>query len=219
MSDGETGLETLIDSGRLDETPHFPEVKEWCELLAIIEELTNTPTDYKTLIIDTINGLEALCFNHVCRRDFKGSMKAFLAYGQGPESSVGDWRQFLAALDELRERQKMAVICLCHSHVKPFHNPEGEDYDRYTPELHKKLWGATHKWADIVLFFHTPVAIDAEGLRAKGKGGLDRVAFTTKTPAWDAKNRHGMPEEFELGESGAEGWSNFINTIKQGKDK
>src|SRR5262245_47214936 len=56
MTKGETGLETLIDNGQVAETPHFPEVKTWEELLGAVKLLTVEPHDYRTVVIDTLNG-------------------------------------------------------------------------------------------------------------------------------------------------------------------
>jgi hypothetical protein len=35
------------------------------------------------------------------------------------------------------------------------------------------------------------------------------MAYSQRTAAWDAKNRHNMPASFSLGNSAAEGWENF----------
>src|SRR5262249_53524348 len=61
MTRGETGLVTLIDSGQVPETAHFPELATWTDLLGAIEALTSEAHDYRTLVIDTLNGAERLC--------------------------------------------------------------------------------------------------------------------------------------------------------------
>src|SRR5947208_2512002 len=58
MTRGETGLLTLIDAGRVPPTPHFPEVLTWQNLLDGIEALTREPHEFRTLVIDTMNGCE-----------------------------------------------------------------------------------------------------------------------------------------------------------------
>src|SRR4051812_44233252 len=56
MTRGETGLETLIDAGRVPETPHLPEIASWPDLLAAVTALATEPHDFKTLVIDALNG-------------------------------------------------------------------------------------------------------------------------------------------------------------------
>src|SRR5262245_57101728 len=70
MTRGETGLQTPIDAGRVPDTPHFPELMSWPEVLAAIDALQNEDHDYRTLVIDTLNGCERLCHEYVCQRDF-----------------------------------------------------------------------------------------------------------------------------------------------------
>lgn len=220
MARGETGLETLIDSGRLPDVPHWPEIQSWSDLLGAIEALTTEEHGYKTLVIDTLNGCERLCHEMVCNRDFGGDWgkSGFTSYMTGFEVSLAPWREFLVALDSLREKRRMSVLALCHTKVVSFKNPEGADYDRYAPDMHQKTWSLTHKWADGVLFANFEVFVDEKGARAKGKGGNVRMIYTERTAAYDAKNRHGLPTEISMGTSSQESWDNFKKAIQTGKE-
>lgn len=222
MARGETGLETLIDTGQLPEVPHLPEIMDWHELLSAIEWLTTAEHDHKTLVLDTLNGCERLCHEAVCAREFNGdwSERGFTGYQRGWEISLADWREFLGLLDRLRERKRMAIIALCHTKVKPFKNPEGPDYDRYQPDMHEKTWGLTHKWSDIVLFANHYVEVvtdNANSKKGKGRSAQVRVMYTTRHAAYDAKHRHGLPDDIAMGNSGSEAWSNFMQAIKSAK--
>jgi hypothetical protein len=223
MTRGETGLLTLIDSGRVPETPHFPELMTWTDLLAAIEVLTVEPHDYRTVVLDTLNGAERLCHEHVCGRDYEGrwGRDGFASYMTGYDVSLADWRLFLDALDRLREQRRMAILALCHTRISTYKNPEGPDFDRFTPDLHPKTWGLTHKWADFVLFLNFTVHVDAgknQG-KAKGKGGTRRTFYTQRTATYDAKNRHGLPEQIDAGDSAAEGWANLMAAMRAGRAK
>jgi hypothetical protein len=55
LSPGETGLHTLIDSGQLPPIPNI-EVHEWPNLMSLIDELTTTDHEYKTLVLDVLDG-------------------------------------------------------------------------------------------------------------------------------------------------------------------
>jgi hypothetical protein len=138
MTRGETGLETLIDNGQVPQTPHFPEVTSWVQLLGAVRLLTAEPHDYRTLVLDTLNGAERLCHEHVCARDFDGrwGKDGFTAYMVGYDTSLAEWRRFLGALDRLRAERRMSVLALCHTRAATYKNPEGADYDRFTPDLH-----------------------------------------------------------------------------------
>lgn len=220
MARGETGLETLIDSGRLPEVPHFPESMSFDDLMSSLEWIRDSSHEYKTVVIDTLNGLERLCHEHVCKRDFGNDWgkHGFISYMAGFEISLADWRLLLNLLDEIRKKKKMSVICLCHTRVNTFKNPEGADFDRYAPAMHQKTWELTHRWADHVLFanFYTVVEVESNSKKGKAVGGQQRVMYTERHAAYDAKNRAGLPEEIEMGNSGSEAWNNFISAMKGG---
>lgn len=211
QSKGETGLETLIDANQLPETPHFPECKTWNEMLGAIDYLTTSQHDYKTLALDTLNGAERLCHEHVCERDFQNDWtdRGFFSYNKGYEVSLADFRAFFAALDALRAAQGMTILLLCHTKVKNFKNPDGPDYDRYQPDMHEKTWGLVHKWADVVMFGAFSATVVGQrgkeetdvSKRGKGTGGQSRILYTSRRAAWDAKNRLGLSEEIDMGGS------------------
>lgn len=214
----ETGLETLIDAGRLPEVAHFPAVQSWESLLGLIETLTVDEHSYKSLALDTLNGAESLCHQFICHRDFSDEWgnKGFGSYNKGYEVALPEWSRLLIALDRLRTERRMTIFLLCHTKVKPFKNPEGPDYDRYQPDVHEKTWGLTHKWADCVLFgnFEVAVATDRpEAKKGKASGGY-RILYTERHAAYDAKNRFGLPSDIEMGDSAVQAWTNFSGAVK-----
>jgi len=226
QSRGETGLDPLIDAGRVKETAHFPESQDWMEFLGCIRALIDEDHDYKTLVIDTLNGAERLCHEFVCARDFGGEWgdKGFSSYSKGPEVSLSEWRTLLSALDELRRKKRMTIFALCHTKVAPYRNPTGADYDRFQPDMDKRTWALTAKWADVILFgaFDETVAAVRENKKTgeqkgKGLGGNVRLMYTEKTAAYDAGNRLGLPPEIEMGNSAEEAWKSFANAVKAGR--
>lgn len=221
---GETGLDTLIDAGRLGDIDHFPAAENWNQLRGIVETLTNDQHDFKTLVLDTTNGAERLCHEHVCAEQFGGEWgdKGFASYQKGYDVATADWRILLNDLDRLREKRLMTIVLMCHTKVAPFKNPEGADFDRYTPDMHHKTWSLTHKWADAVLFmnFETLVQnVDKKGEKGKGAGGQRRVMYTERHAAYDAKNRYGLPEIIDLGDSPQEAWSAFAGALKAARSE
>src|SRR5262245_2543398 len=87
MSPGETGLQTLLSAGRVPPTAHFPELTSLDAFLGAVEVLLDGGHPYRTVVVDTLNGLERLVHEHVCRRDFGGrwGRDGFTAYNTGYE--------------------------------------------------------------------------------------------------------------------------------------
>ena len=217
LARGETGLETLIESGQLGKTKHLPVAESWEDVLGATRALLDGAHKYKTIVVDTANGVERLTHEHVCRRDFGNVWSGedgFLAYNRGADVALTDWREFLGLLDQLRAAKQMQIVLLVHSRVRNFRNPEGADFDRYTADLNEKTWSLTSRWCDLVLFANSQVTTTTAGKgRREGVGGQERVLFTERTAAWDAKNRLGLPPKISMGSSGAEAWANLTKAI------
>ena len=217
MAQGETGYRTLLAAGRVPQIP-CALAADWPQTLATVRSLADD-NSFETLVIDTLGGLELLCHAHVCERDFKGDWgeKGFLSYRKGYDLAVKDWLQLLVALDELREKQGVTILMLSHAQVRPFRNPGGEDFDRYTADAHPKTWSVTHKWADAVLFGQFVAVV--EKLKNKGQpkglGGTQRVVRCERRDAWDAKNRYGMPEAIDIPNEPDKNWSTIWKHIRK----
>jgi len=218
MSHGEVGLETLIDHGQLPTVPHLPELKSWLDLIEAIQALTDAEHSFDTLVLDTMNGFESMLYEYICHRDYGGEWgkKGFMNFQEGFRTSTPVWKEMLRKLDTLREKRDMSVIGLCHTEVKSFKNPAGQDYDQYRPQLHTDQWGALHKCADLIGFINTVVVVDEDGARAKGKGGTERWMYCQNSAAAVAGNRLGMTQ-FPLGTAAPIGWKNLNKNLKEAK--
>jgi hypothetical protein len=194
------------------DTARFPEPKTWRDVLDAIAVLTHEPHDYQTLAIDTLDWLEPLCWSHTCssRRDKNGrayeSIEDF-GFAKGYVYALDGWRQMLAALDAMRARRGMGIVLLAHSWVKAFKNPVDEDYDRYELKLHAKAGGLIKEWSDEVLFASYETYSHKKDGRVRGVSTGARVLYTQRTAAWDAKNRHDLPEMLPLS------WEAFADAL------
>ena len=73
-------------------------------------------------------------------------------YAKGYTHALKHWQQILDALDALRNDRGMLVICIAHSKVEKFQDPEASAYDRYSPRLNKHASALVCEWSDAVLF-------------------------------------------------------------------
>lgn len=188
----------------------FPEPRSWREALDAIAELASSTHPYKTIVVDTLDWLEPLCWAHVCERAGKSDIEAF-GYGKGFTAALDEWRIFLAALERARSARSMGVILLAHSWIKPFKNPEGEDYDRFEMKIHLKTGGLIKEWCDAVLFAtYESYATKKGDSKAKGISTGARIVHTQRRAAWDAGNRYNLPETIALD------WATFEATARAG---
>jgi hypothetical protein len=190
------------------DVPRFPTPTTWTEVLDAIRALTTQEHTYRTLVIDTVDWVEPLCWEFVCNRDGVENIEAY-GYGKGYVTALDEWRKLLSALERAREKG-MHVILLAHSWIKPFKNPEGSDYDRWELKLHAKAAGLLKEWCDVVLFANheTFAEKDSRTKRVKGVSTGARVIYTSRTAAFDAKNRYDLPEQMPLD------WEEFFAAVQ-----
>ena len=171
---------------------------DWESALGFLDWLRTEAHEYKSLVVDTGDGLEPKLFEFVCGRDNMANIGAY-GYGKGYTVAAEEFRRFLGKLDALN-KAGMAILVLAHSQIKAFANPVGDNYDRYEPKVTKQIAGMVKEWADAVLFARFKVfAHKGKGaMKAKGIGGQERVVHTTHNAGWDAKNRYGLPDEMPL---------------------
>jgi len=221
MAAGETGYETLLGAGLVPNVPRA-KLETWPDTLALLDDLIQDDTGTETVVLDAVGGFERMCHEYVCNRDFNGDWgeRGFTSYQKGYEVAVADWLQLLQKLERLQEFRGATVVILSHCRVKTFKNPMGADYDRWVSDCHDKTWSITHKWADAVLFgnFFTVVEGGKTGekpKKGKGIGGTQRVIYTERRDAFDAKNRYGMSEVLDIPNDASRSWPTVWSAIRK----
>lgn len=181
-----------MDVARLDKPT------SWAMLNNEIAFIKANPQTCKTLVIDTIDWAESLAVDAVCAQHNKKGIEDF-GWGNGYTYVREEIGRFLNSLSELIELG-INVVLTAHAQLKKFEQPdEMGAYDRYELKLGKKTSSQTaplvKEWADMVLFAnYKTILMTAENGKKKAQGG-ERVMYTQHRPAWDAKNRHGLPDE------------------------
>ncbi|MBT0946926.1 AAA family ATPase [Streptococcus lutetiensis] len=167
--------------------------------------LKANPTVCKTLVIDTIDWAESLVIADVCAQHGKKGIEDF-GWGNGYTYTKEEMGRLLNQLGELVDLG-INVVLTAHAQMRKFEQPdEMGSYDRWELKLGKKTSSQTaplvKEWADMVLFAnYKTVVMTADNGKKKATGG-QRVLYTQHHPAWDAKNRHGLPEEMPFDYAG-----------------
>jgi hypothetical protein len=186
----------------------------WTMLLEQVKYFKSYPDILDTLVIDTADWAETLCINHICSMYGKSGIEDF-GYGKGYVYLEEEFGRFLNLLNDLVELG-INVVIVSHVQMKKFEQPdEMGAYDRWELKLEKKTAPLLKEWADMQLFINYKTFVVSSGNDGKGakkaQGGK-RVIYTSHHPCWDAKNRHGLPEELPFG-SPEEGWKQIAHCI------
>lgn len=187
--------------------------KNYKQFVAILESLLVEEHQYRSIVVDTIDGLESLIWENVCRDGGKKNIGDF-PHGKGYVLALDKVQEILSLLDELRQRKGLIIMLLCHCLVKQHNAPDTEPYDRYILRLNEKAGSLFKMWADCLLFANYKIIVDPS--TRKAYGGEERVIFTEERPSHWGKNRLKLPYElpFEEGKF----WTILTNNInKKGK--
>ncbi len=186
----------------------MPDPKTFSDIGKMVDELASTKHDYKTLVIDSLDWAEPLCWAEVCQ---EMGIKAIedAGYGKGYAAALGKWQSLMHKLKVLRE--KMHIILIAHSSVKKFSDPvQATEYDRFEIKLHGKTASLVKEAVDAVLFCTYEVFTKKEGQKTRAFGDGARLMFTQYRPSHDGKNRMGLEYQLPLS------WDAFYEAVQSG---
>lgn len=193
----------------------FPLAHTLSDVLTELTALLNEPHDFQTVVIDSVDWLERIIFEEVCREfGVRNIEKADGGFGRGYTHALTHWGKILKLLQALRDQRNMIVILVAHSKIERFEDPENSAYDRYSPRLHKHAASLLSEWVDAVLFANkkfrvTKDASDRAIAAPIGTNGGERTLRTVGGPACLAKNRFSLPDELPLS------WKSFVEAYQK----
>lgn len=194
------------DKNGVDEldVSRFPDpIENYDELREAIRRLTDEEHGWKSLVIDLVEGIEPMIFAEVVRLDGKATNIEDVGGGfsKGYSAALDPWRVILKDLERLQEKRGTAIGLVSHAVRREFRDPERPNYDRWEPNIHKKASGLLVGWCKEVLFAQEEIGtVKLDGAKGKDKAIItgQRVIRTRYSPAYDAKNRHGLPDPLPL---------------------
>lgn len=169
----------------------------WSQLFALVEE----EHDYKTLILDSVTGLETLFIQDVLESDPKarGLNQALGGYGAGPAAVTASHMRVRKAAEALRKRRGMNVVFIAHADIVRVEPPDSDGYNQYSLRLSNKSMSPYVDAVDLVGFIkQATVLVGDEGGTKRAITTGDRTLVTYLTPANVSKNRYGIEEDIDI---------------------
>lgn len=181
---------------------HLDVARVECHDFAAVEsamhELCRDRQGFRTVVVDSADWAERSLIEQIVRHAGKKSIEDF-GFGKGYTIVAERIGRFLALADQLIAAG-LNVVFVAHVKVVRTSPPDMQDgYDRYELKLTKQTAPLFKEWADALLFcnYRTKLVEGADG-RMKAIGGRERVIYTSRTAAWDAKNRFGLDDELPM---------------------
>ena len=180
----------------------YPVIRSMEEFAEVLQALAMEQHDYATVAIDTMDSLERLIWDDVCKRNNVKSIDE-IGYQNGYKFALTSWSWILGALENLRDRRGMGCVLVAHAQIERFESPDTATYDRYKPRLHKLAGALIQEWCDEVFFtcWETFVKTSKGAFgkeKGQGVGTGNRIMRTVEQPFCMAKNRLGMPQQVAL---------------------
>lgn len=168
------------------------------ELFDQLAALVREEHKFKTLIIDSVTGLEALFVDNIIAvqpAKQKTMNAAGNGYGSAWDMVVAKHGRIKKAAEILRDRKGMNVIFICHVEVTRLDPPEGEAYTKYDLQLNRKTAPIYVNNVDVVGMVKQETIV-MEGGKAKTTGA--RLLSVAMTPANISKNRLGIEHDLPV---------------------
>lgn len=166
------------------------------EFDSLLEEF-KTNTKYKCLALDTIDWLQKLIFDDVCKT-YGVSNIAKIEFGKGYAESQTILNKYLDALHGLMQT-RMDVVILAHAQQRRVtDNPEQAEIDRHTIKLQVNDKGVGMgpiliEWVDYMLYATYDDSFYKDGRKTKARAG-ERVLMTQGHTYFEAKARRPIPD-------------------------
>lgn len=194
------------------EVPCFALATSYYDVMSNLADLSSEPHDFKTVVIDSLDWLEPLIWQQVCKDNGKDSIEA-IGYGRGYNESLVYWSYFFDELNKCRDIG-MTIIMTAHSQITRIEDPEHAPFDMHDLKLHKKAAALCREFADVIAYASLKKIIKTE----EGKGFNpdrtraistgERIINLEPSPSFVAKNRYGLPAKLPLV------WSEFAQHMK-----
>ncbi|MFW6028258.1 MAG: ATP-binding protein [bacterium] len=215
----EEGVPAGFDVTVLGPSPDQTVYTKYEDLMTSLIAIRDQAHDLKTVVNDTVDGVEFLIWDFVCRENNWDSIES-PGYGKGYTEALYEWKNFIKLCDEIRAKRGMNILWLAHSQVRPFDDPVHGPYSRFLLNVHAKAADALTYDADIVAFLNVGVEVAEtdKGFKQKARTAESdgaRWLFLDKRASFDAKNRYNMPPKLRVPKG--EGWKKLSGYLPGGK--
>ena len=199
--DGAPNPTAICPEGGFDTLDNVHEergIKTWDDLRATVKRMIAEPKKFSTLGLDSADWIEKLAHQKIVGASGKTIITVAGGYGSGYRQSEMMHKELIDDLAELREKHQMIIIVTAHYQVKEVRDPDAiADYDQFEIKCHEMVSSLWREWVDALLFcrFETFVKDGGDDGKTVAKGTGNRIMFTEKRPAFQAKNRYGLPPQ------------------------
>ncbi len=173
--------------------------------------------DFKALAIDTVDWLEMLMHQYICRENKAKTINdprvQATTFGNGYIIAANMWKgEVLPLLEAIRDKFNTPIVLTCHAAVVTSKDPDSEPFDIHELKLHEKLRSVISERVEAKIYAKLQQNVDQNGKPLPSK---ERVFICAPQKGIEAKNNLFLPDSFQV--SYSNGWHDFINQLNTTK--
>ena len=174
----------------------FPLATSLADVYSAVATLINQDHDFQTLFIDSIDWLEPLVQDHVCKANNWKNIEQ-PGFGKGYVAAAEEWRNLLSGLEVLRADKGMGIILIAHDKIKRIEDPLTEGFDSHVLKLHDRAGALVQEWADVIGYagyriFTNKTDAGFGNKETKATTTGERILHVEPHPAHCGGNRFGL---------------------------
>lgn len=172
----------------------FPVIENYQTLLDALNSLVSEQHDYKTVVIDHMDGVERLLHEFLIKKSkVTNIIEACGGYGKAFQETIKILtKEIFPLLSELRDKKNMWVCMLAHAGVKEIKEPNNTHDEYVLRTIREDFADQLTQWVDCVFYATLQYPSAPEGASNK------RVLKAQPSNIYYAKNRYGNFSECEL---------------------
>lgn len=234
ITHGETGIDSAKKVGvadkdipvvRLPELYRNGEIPEgvghpgYAKCIETLNTMASGNHSRRTVVIDTLSGLEKINEQHCASLEFKGDMSGraqdeWNAWAAGPRRAESYWLSELIPACLSCIEAGFNVVLLAHCKTVTIKNPNGPDYQKYQPDLADRIFNSTAKSLQYILFMGKQPEFETDkATKKRTVKGNDRFVGLTNETWYNAKNWDNLQDPIFCGSSAKETYSNLKEMI------
>lgn len=217
----ETGYDDLKDVGKVPSGTMPLICSNWEDVLVAVKACQQ-----KTLVIDSLSGLQEYLIKYVTKTVYGGNYAAFKSFYNGLRQDCPVQMMELIDLFEFKRAQGTHIILIAHRKTEAEPNSDGPDIMMQTLFGDIGITGPIMKWAQAILFMtgkkNVDIVTESAGkgdnvkiLEGKSTGVPTRIMYTSFSGAHAAKNKLELPPLVMMGKTSLEGYTNFVAALPE----
>jgi len=157
-------------------------------------------SEFKTIILDTVDFFEKICINHVIKNNYMGDTDKYMSYGSGFRAMRTLFEKYINNLNNYCTQHGKHFVLIGHARMQKVEDVLlAKQFDRWTITLDDRNSEFVKAMVDCNFFCqYQHIAMEGKDKKTRAVATQNRILYTQHHAGFDAKNSWGLPESIEM---------------------